>query len=295
MKRFRRLGVFLHDSPADEEALEFAGRIAQAAQSESVLCVHVFESHDTPADAAPSADQLRALVTQTLPSAVAGITTVQMHKGRGVAEILRSARDLSLDLIIVGRRLPAEQIGIGAAFTRLARKAPCSVLLVPDHSYLHLARMLVPVDFSDHSRLALETAVVLAGGTGEARPQLVVQSVASVGYGYAKLGLSLREAVEQLAATTSAQLDKFVASVDTRGIELHKVCTVAEDSAAAIRELAAARKMDVIVIGSRGLTRAGAVLLGSVAERVVVASAQPVLVVKQKGETTHLLNALLGE
>ncbi len=38
-----------------------------------------------------------------------------------------------------------------------------------------------------------------------------------------------------------------------------------------------------------------AALLGSTAERILMASPIPVLIVKKKGETTHLLTALLGD
>jgi nucleotide-binding universal stress UspA family protein len=52
--------------------------------------------------------------------------------------------------------------------------------------------------------------------------------------------------------------------------------------------------MDMIVVGSRGLSRSAAAILGSTAERVLTCSPLPVLIVKRKGETVHLLDALLG-
>ena len=78
-----------------------------------------------------------------------------------VVGLLRVAHD-ELDVVVVGRRLPSEQVGIGAAFSKLARKCPCSVLVVPSHARVHLSRMLVPVDFSEHSKLALEQAIDVA-------------------------------------------------------------------------------------------------------------------------------------
>ena len=122
MRRYRRIGVFLTGSPADDTALGFAGRCAELAESEKVLCVYVHGGG--PEVSAPEivdVEELRKRVTDALPGSVAGIIDVEVHAGGGIAEILRSARDLELDLIVKGRRLPAHQAAVGSAFTKLAR------------------------------------------------------------------------------------------------------------------------------------------------------------------------------
>lgn len=294
MKQFRRLGVFLHDSPADDEALAYTAHIAKLANAESVLCIHVRESAKA-GGADPEERVFQEEVLRQLPAAVADRTKVEVHPATGIPEILRSARDLQLDVVVVGRRLPSEQVGIGAAFSRLARKCPCNVLVVPTHARVHLSRMLVPVDFSAHSKLALEQAVAIARASGESTPQVVAYSVCSVGYGYKKMGVSLYEAAEQIVETTAQRLGEFVAGVDTKGVAFETVCTCSEDVERAVLDMAAVHKADVIVVGSRGMSWPVAALLGSTAERILVQSPLPVLVVKKKGETTPLLNALLGD
>lgn len=297
MKRYRRIGVFLTGSPADDVALGFAGRFAQLAESEKVLCVFVHGGGpETSRLETIDLEQLRQRVLDTLPEAVAGNTEVQVHEGNGVAEILRSARDLELDLVVNGRRLPAHQMSVGSAFTKLARKSPCSVLIVPNHWRPHLGRFHVPVDLSEHSRLALETALEIARASVAegGQPQVLVQTVYCVGYGYHKLGMDLDQAVAQQGEVTQKKLDEFLADVDTSGVQFETICTCSEDPAAAAHELASARKMDMIVVGSRGLSPAAAVILGGTAERILVHAPQPVLIVKRKGETIGLLNALLG-
>ena len=241
----------------------------------------------------PNAETFKKQVLQQLPPAIASRTKVELHGRAGIPEILRSARDQELDLVVVGRRLPSEQIGIGSAFSRLARKCPCNVLVVPNLVRLHLGRMLVPVDFSKHSGMALEQATEIARTAGEDHPQIIVHSVCSVGYGYRKMGVNLQEASEQLVATMGKQLTEFVAKVDKTGVEFETICTSAEQIEAAILDMAAVRKVDMIVLGSRGKTWTATALLGSIAERVLVTSPLPVLLVKEKGETTPLLNVLL--
>ncbi len=289
MQRFKKLGVFLHNSPSDSAALAYAGVFATLAQSESVLGVHVREPQEGDG-ADPELATFEAAVRKQLPPTVAQITKVEVHEGTGVGEILRSARDLDLDMIVVGRRLPSDQLGVGSDFSRLARKAPCNVLVVPQYARPHLGRVCVPVDFSEHSKRALAQAVVIAKASGDAHPQLVVHSNSSIGYGYSKLGLNLPEAIAERQQATRLQLEEFVADLDTAGIDVELVCTTADEAETAILEVAVAHKMDLILVGSRGT--GSLFMLGSTAERVLHTSVLPVLIVKEKGETTPILDVL---
>ena len=297
MKQYRRIGVFLTGSPADDEALGFAGRFAAVAESEKVLCVYVHGGGPEVAGGGPiNIEDLRESVLGALPDEVAARTEVEVHEGHGVAEILRSARDLELDLVVKGRRLPAHEVAVGSACTKLARKSPCSVLIVPNYCRPHVSRIHVPVDFSEHSKLALNAALEIAraGATGGEQPQVLVQTVYHAGYGYHMLGMDRDQAIAKQAEVTQQSLDEFLADVDTSGVQFEAICTCSEDTAAAVHELAAARKMDMIVVGSRGLSPAAAAILGGNAERILLRAPQPVLIVKRKGETVGLLNALLG-
>jgi nucleotide-binding universal stress UspA family protein len=291
MQRFRKLGVFLHDCPADDAALAYTGAFATLAKSASIYCIHVRDA-DGGDDQDPSVSDLEAEVKQRLPDAVAKIARYEVHTGTGVPQILKTARDDELDLIIVGRRLPSEQLGIGTAYARLARKAPCSVLVVPAQSRPHLGRVFVPVDFSDYAKLALEHGAAIAKASGEPAPQLVVHSNFTVGYGYSKLGLTLPKAIAERKAVCDRELKSFVESIDTTGLQVELLCTSAHDPETAIQEAAVARKMDLVVVGARGT---GSVfMLGSTAERVLLHSLLPLLVVKRKGETSRVLDALFG-
>lgn len=299
MERYRQIGVFLTGSPADDEALGFAGRIAELARSEKLLCVYV---HGGGPESEPPVevqfDELRREVISALPEAVARNAEIDVHEGGGLTDILRITRDRELDLIAQGRRLPAHQAAVGSAFTRLTRKAPCSVLIVPNYCRPHVSRLHVAVDFSEHSRLAVETAIDIArasAGTGEGdEAQILVHTVYTVGYGYHMVGMDFTEAMAKQCEVTRQKLAEFLADIDTAGVPLEAICTCSEDPAAGVHALAAARKMDMIVAGSRGLSRAAAVILGGTAERILLHAPQPVLIVKRKGETTTLLNALLG-
>lgn len=294
MLEFQKLGIYLNDEPGDDEALAFAGRLAEFANSESVLCMHVRGVETAPAGPAPDYEKLRQHVLNSLPPAVAARCTVVVQEGQGIAEILRTARDESLDLLVVGRRPPHDQRAVGSAFVRLARKAPCSVLVTPDGARPHFARILVATDCSDHSRRALLAAIDLARTCREPNPQVILQSIYSVSYGYSYTGQSFPEAVKAKEELSRRELGAFIAEIDHSGVHFETVCTCSNDPNAAVYDLVAARNLDLIAVGSRGMSAAAAALLGSFTERVLINAPAPVLVVKKKGENIRLLEALLS-
>ncbi len=293
MERFNRIGVFLNQEPGDREAISFAGMIARASHARVLNFIVVRGLEDPPTAPDLSDSDIRDQIAETLQDTIE--PRIEIARATGMYEILRFARNIELDLIIVGRRLPTEQLAVGSVFYRLSRKAPCSVLVVPEHARTHLSRLLVMVDGSPCSTHALETAAAIARGCGEPNPQLIVQSAFHVGYGYSYSGLSLEEAVAQRSAMVAENLEAQLAKVDTVGLALEKIVANSDSPPKAALNLAAAMNLDCIVVGSRGMTKPAAVLLGSTAERVLLSASLPVLVVKNKGETVRFLDALLFE
>jgi nucleotide-binding universal stress UspA family protein len=292
MKSLRRLGVYLNDEPGDKEALAFAGLLAKLESPESIHCLHVRGIEDPAETPVPEPEKLRALLLEVLPEELARSMEIHVSAATGLQAMLCTARDHDLDMIVVGRRLPHDQLGVGAAFYRLARKTPCDVLVVPEGAHAHLSRLLALVDGSEHSRMAVETALRLARASGE-KPQVLVQSIYCVSYGYHYTGMTFEEAAQQRALAQREKIEQFLSDVDTSGVEFEVVYTCSRDTAAAAHDLASAKNMDAIVVGSRGATLPAIALLGATTERVLVNAPMPVLVVKRKGETFRFLDALL--
>lgn len=294
MKRYRKIGVFLFHPQHFAGALAFAGRVAQLAGAEKLLCVHPQTPEEV--DGGPAAaDAFRESVRQQLPADIHGMLEYDIHPGGGIQDILAAARHMSLDLVAVGRRTPSEEPTVAMPFARLVRKAPCDVLVVPQGSRPHMSRIVVGVDFSPHAQLALETAAELARVASLADPgqgQLVVVSNSPIGYGYAKLGMTLEQAIEDRKRVIGEQLEVFMENMDFSGLTVEKVVTTGEHNERALLDIAMARKMDMIMVGSRGTGTM--VMIGSTVERLAHCSGMPLLVVKRKGETLSILDGLFG-
>ncbi len=293
MLEWEQMGVVLTGGAADGPVLAFAATLAQRCGTQRVVCIRT-RGDEADADDPKDPAALEQQVRDELPEALKSLAQVVVEIDDGVSRVLRIARDESLDLLLFGRRLPAHPLDIGSLASRLARKSPCSVLAIPPHCYVHISRLLVPVDLSDHSKLALQTALALARASGDPNAQVVVQTIFTVGYGYRYAGVTFHEAARNIELATCKKLDEFLKDIDTQGVKFERICTCSDRVAEAVHDLAAARKMDVIVVGSRGAGGAAAAILGSTAERVLHSAPVPVLIVKKKGETVSLLNVLLG-
>jgi nucleotide-binding universal stress UspA family protein len=146
---------------------------------------------------------------------------------------------------------------------------------------MEIRKIIVPVDFSDHSRKAMDTAVGLAKQFG-ATVHLLHSYPIFVGdlspYAFS-MPANLDRDVRDAAAT---QLGEWADKVRAEGVGVETTLTPTPACQATV-ELASEIHADLIVMGTRGLSGLKHVMLGSVAERTVRLAPCPVLTVKGKG------------
>lgn len=146
-------------------------------------------------------------------------------------------------------------------------------------SPLRLKRILVPIDFSDCSKKALQYALPLAKEHQAAITLLYVVPPAYAaeeytGIGYAQLQASLKEGGDRELAKLAVDEVGDEVAVDT----LVRIGSPARE----IVEIAESLPADLIVISTHGRTGLKHVFLGSVAEQVVQRAPCPVFVVRQR-------------
>jgi nucleotide-binding universal stress UspA family protein len=147
---------------------------------------------------------------------------------------------------------------------------------------IEIRRILCPVDFSEHSRRALDHAIAIARWYESTVTALHVFSAAPVAaYGP---GPMVFEPIvltpvdrDQLLADTR----RFVEAESAPGITIETL--VREGNAAAeILDQAASMNADLLVIGTHGRSGLDRILLGSVAEKVLRKASCPVLTVPKR-------------
>lgn len=140
---------------------------------------------------------------------------------------------------------------------------------------MKISRILVPVDFSEHSAAAVEQAIEFAKAF-DAEIDLLHSYQIGPGtvtpYGPA----FPPNLYEELRVAASNQLAKVSDKVRAAGIEV-KAHLSHDVPSYAIIEAAKSLSSDLIIMGTRGLTGLKHVVLGSVAERTVRGAPCPVL------------------
>ncbi|HKK26544.1 MAG TPA: universal stress protein [Gemmatimonadota bacterium] len=218
--------------------------------------------------------------------------TLHEAKARGFAApavILEYAEEHDIDLIVMGThgRRGLRHLLLGSVAEEVVRRAPCPVITVRRAPGLDgrrwPSRIVVPLDFSENSELALAYAAELAGRTGAAIDIVHVVEPAAVPDPYVMggpgLAFDLQATRERVTETLEERAGELLG--ESASFEVH---VEVGRSAPGIAEFASARDADLIVMTSHGHSGLDRVLLGSVAEGVVRRASVPLMIVKPFGE-----------
>ena len=147
---------------------------------------------------------------------------------------------------------------------------------------MKIDKILVPVDFSDHSRRALETGAEFAKAFGATVHLLHCYQVPPVGV--SPYGVVVPESFDREVREAAARMaNEWREKLDAAGIK-SEVSLSAGFPALAISEAAKELGVDLIIMGTRGLAGFKHMVLGSVAERTLRTAPCPVLTVKDPDE-----------
>jgi universal stress protein E len=227
---------------------------------------------------------------QRLAEALARSGMIVRHHvaiGRAHVEINRYAESHHADLIVMGDQGEnfAQEFFLGTTVSKTLSKGQCPLLIVKQEPMDQYRHVLVPVDFSQASRLALHMALKVAPQT----PIQVLHVVEMPFRGRTWWETELSEkTIESYRATmlndTHHAMEEIIADCapsDTRvtsGIE-HGY------PPAVIRDKAQSLNADLIVIGKRGETELDEALFGSITKHVLYETACDVLVVSPEKQS----------
>jgi nucleotide-binding universal stress UspA family protein len=302
MDQFQSIIAYAALDRRDPTTLRHAAWFARAARSEVVYLAHIVPSFD-PRETLPRAesgqpiDEEVVAQLQRMPAEQEGLfppgTRVEClaREGSYLPELVRLAAQKSADLVCVGRLRPDDDDPIGDQAANLVRKSPCSALVVPEGSEPGPKRILVPIDFSEPSREALETGLSVAAETPGAA--ITILNVYGVPIGYSRAGLTYEQMGARMRELAEQQWAEIQPTIDFRGVPWTVRYELGDYVAPTIQAVAQEIDAQLIVMGSHGRTRPAAALLGHVADSVCSKSTRPFLAVKRKGEVVNLLRALL--
>jgi nucleotide-binding universal stress UspA family protein len=154
-----------------------------------------------------------------------------------------------------------------------------------------MKKIIIPVDFSQHSEYALETGAALAK---KYNAELIVMHMLELSESiFSTSGNEKNEETIFMLMVANKEFEKFLDKPYLEGVSVtpvikhHKVLKE-------VSEVASQEKADLIVMGSRGHSDHDGVFTGSNTEKVVRYSDTPVLVVKTKPNSVNYKNVVLG-
>ncbi|WP_239649804.1 universal stress protein [Methylocucumis oryzae] len=190
-----------------------------------------------------------------------------------------------IDLVLLGHRDHAN--AHHSLAQRLAMLCGCSVWMVPENSPSQIQRIIAPIDFSQASADSLTQAAAIAAQYGV--PEVLALHI------YADESVIRYEEHERIKRGEEAsRFAQIMASVDSHGVLIKPLFTESIQVAQEILREAENYQADLIVINTRGHSKAACILLGSMTSAVMSHAAIPVLVIKHYGTHLSLWQTLLS-
>lgn len=222
--------------------------------------------------------------TGARPLDVENLTVVQERlEGAVPAEsILAYAEDEEMDLIVMGThgRRGVRRMLLGSVTEEVVRKAPCPVFTVRSEAdstpQRRVRRVLVPVDFSEGSEVAIMHAKEIAQTYGAEIDLLHVieETVYPSAYGIEPTYFPSQDVLDRVEKRLGAIAREEI------GYEHVTVSATVGYAPTMILDYVEERDVDLVVIATHGRTGLDRMLMGSVAERVIRQAPTPVFVVK---------------
>ncbi len=301
MEKFVKAIVGLDLTKMDEILINKVSKMAQFLGIEKIYFTHVAKELVLPdeikthfPDLANSADEaIRAEVQDLIDKAHIDEKLhieVLIEEGKPMDTLCRWAKIKEVDLIVMGRKEELE--GSGSLAKNMAHRAPCSVVFFTEKSGLDIPKkILIPMDFSDHSIMSMMFAERVAEEQG---CEIVGLHIYTIPTGYYKTGKSHEEFAEIMENHAKKDYKNFIEKHNFKAFEcIYKLKDDGNEGRFIINQ-AKEIGADLILMGSRGRTPSAAVLLGSIAEKLVnINNLVPMFVIKKKGENMSFLDALM--
>ncbi len=305
MYQIKKLIVCLDQTPLDETLIKFAVFIAQINQTKKVYFTNIIRNLQIPKDVLKEfpnlienmvderKSQMKEVVEKFWDKDSTSEISYIVKEGQLAKKVLKLAHDKSADMIVVGRKVTLPGSGVGAQ--RLARRASCTLMIIPENSRPKVDKILVPSDFSEYSKDALEEAILISERNGS-NIEIICQNVYTVPSGYHYTGKSYDEFASIMHTHAEIKYKKFIRKIDTKGVTITPVYTRDEDDDPVEDIVKKAQEIlaDGIIIGAKGRTAATALFLGSIAERLIQMNDKiPMLVIRPKGKNAGILDYIL--
>lgn len=312
MYRYKKIMVCLNLDDHDSNLIEYSAILSKMAHADEIHFIYVTDTFEVPDEikkiypelAAPLSTAAEKMMRQNVAQHFKGHPSSQLiyrtMEGSLLGLLISYTQNKDIDLLIVGHQTD-EGSGNSSLSEKLARKAFCSVMIVPRQAYPLLKQILVPIDFSEHSLNALDVGSAFAKAAG--LDHINILNIYQVPASHKKTGKSYAEFDAIMLENAKAKLRATLSRVDLKSVKIkpffQNVKSFFKNNNSiveGIHRFSKSINADLIVVGARG--RSGdiaAILLGSITEELIRKTDRPLLAVKKKGEGLNILQAMTAD
>jgi len=212
------------------------------------------------------ADALQSLVTLT--------SEIQGFSGCALEPMVRTGKPLDTimavsadyDLLVLGARgtHSFREVAVGTTAERILRQIHKLMLVVRREAGVPYRRVLVAVDFSDHSRTALGSGIAIAPGA-EIHVAHIFEAPFERKMSYAAVPeKTISEYRMKARREAEAELERFIKNAGIDNKNLHHIIEHGDHVPSVLRNKAVEIGADLVVVGRHGRSLAEHLLLGSV-------------------------------
>ena len=205
-----------------------------------------------------------------------------LKNGDPLEILLDTAEDLNADLVVIGQKKGTKHHGILAK--NFARKTKGNALVIPEKSKCKITTILVPVDFSENSARALQTAISIQKQLKKPAKLIELNVFELPNFSSFRITKSRSKfkanIKEQVKGSFTNFLKKY-APEEMDQIEMQLLFKDSSNLGGYIYSFAADHKVDFMVMGAKGHSKLELFLMGSVTEKVLSLNHTfPTLIVK---------------
>jgi nucleotide-binding universal stress UspA family protein len=271
---FKQILVALDLTEMDDFLLRYVLFLVKKFKTERVYFVHNIKRHNLP----EAIDELlieigkplEQLITEELKEKVGSVfsesdvaqSILVKHSDSTAHTLTDIAKKLTVDTIILGKKNAFK--GTGLQVDKILHLTNQSVLLVPDYEFDNITNLVVPIDFSRHSKKLLNVAQNIAYTTAANLEPVHIYELPRWFFPYVpeeKANVSLLKNAEK-------SYQKLVASTDLKDVKCMFFSGKDKGIAKTIKAYAVKQKADFVILGSKGKNQLTGFQLGSVAVKI---------------------------
>ncbi|OHX68334.1 universal stress protein [Flammeovirga pacifica] len=301
MSVFKRTIIALDGTDKDIPLLKHASKYIQRNEIEKIYFIHVQESLDLPEEViekypdmlSPLDESIKKdmeeLISEHLPFAKELNHELMIEEGDPAETIIKISKRKQASLVILGKTDKKNKTG--AIARKIASFSPASIMFAPELLNEEAPKVILPIDFSDTSKEALEQVEEIAQLIDNV--EVTAINCYKVPSGYSSTGKSYEEVAKVLEEVSQKKLNHFVSKTkNSDGITTKSVLiSDAESVFDAIYKTVKAEGANIVVVGSKSRTWMASMILSSTAEQLLQSDLNiPLLIYKNKKKTLDIFD-----